>query len=149
MENTYWNNQGKHQSTYDRLLEQMPAQGASSTVAGEMIRAVSRLGYDFYNNGMGNNTSGAVNYLDKMGVFDYDRTNIFGKIYDHSRGRIYTGSYDGDDLHLAIESAIDLTMQMIEEHPELETTTNRDDMLDYGDPDEVFYDEDEDEEYAY
>jgi hypothetical protein len=148
MENTYWNKSGKYQADYDRLVDAMPWSGNCETTAGEMIRAASKLGYDFYNNGMGNNTSGAVNFLDKMGVFDYDRTNIFGKIYEYTRGKIYNGNYKGDDLHLAIEQMIDLTLEMIRKNPSLETQENTYDMLDFTDPEERFYDEEEEDYYV-
>jgi hypothetical protein len=83
-----------------------------------------------------------------MGVFDYDRTNIFGKIYEYTRGKIYNGNYNGDDLHLAIESMIDLTLEMIRANPSLETQENAYDMLDFTDPEERFYDEEEEDYYV-
>jgi len=149
MENTYWNNQGKYQNDYDRLVELMPAMGKSSTIAGELIRAASKLAHDFYNNGMGNNTSGAVNYLDHMCVFDNDNTNIYGTIYEYSRGRIYKGGYDGDALQVAIEKMIDLTIEFILENPEFETDKNTDDMFDFADDDEHFYDDEDEYEEEY
>ena len=57
MENTYWSQNGKYQIDYDRLVGLMPAMGNSNKVAGELIRCVSRLGHELYNNGMGNNSS--------------------------------------------------------------------------------------------
>jgi len=144
---TYWNNNGKYQADYDRLVEAMPMMGKCDTVAGEMIRAASKLGYDFYNNGMGNNTSGAINFLDDQGVFDMDRTNTFGIIYENTRGKVYPGNYNGDGFHQAIERMIDMTVEYILAHPELETTPNEDDMYDYEDPEERIYDEEEDDYY--
>ena len=148
MDLTYWNNKGTYQADYDRLVQLMPMSGKCETVAGELIRAATRLTYDFYNNGMGNNTSGAVNYLDHLCVFDYDNTNVFGKIYEYTRGKIYNGNYDGDELQMAIERMIDYTVQFILENPSLETQENTLDMFDFEDPEEHFYDEEEDDYYV-
>jgi hypothetical protein len=145
MENTYWNGKGKNQSQFDELVELMPSSGKSEVVAGELIRAANRLAYDFYNNGMGNNTSGAINFLDYYCVLDMDRTNIFGKIYEYSRGRIYQGNYKGDSLQTAIESMMDMTIEFILANPHLKTQANTDDIFDYEDPEQNFCEECDDE----
>ena len=52
---SYWNNNGAYQEEYDALYEKLvPAQGEANSVHGEMIRSISRLFYDFCNNGNGN-----------------------------------------------------------------------------------------------
>ena len=141
MENTYWNGNGKYQAEFDELLDLMPGSGKSDVVAGELIRAANRLAYDFYNNGMGNNTSGAINFLDYYGVLDMDRTNIFGKIYEYTRGRIYHGNYNGDELQTAIESMIDMTVEFIQANPHLKTQENEDDLFKFEDPEQNFCEE--------
>lgn len=118
MENTYWSNKGKYQADYDRLSGLMPAMGPAETVAGELIRAVSKLGHELYNNGMGNNSSGAVNFLRHNKVIDQDTHDT---IYPMTKGRIYNGHYDGDPLQVAIESAVDQTLEFIRKDPSLET----------------------------
>src|SRR6056300_255501 len=117
MENTYWNKQGKYQEDFDRLIKLMPDYGPAPTVGGEMMRAANRLVYDFYNNGMGNNTSGAINYLDRQGVMDRDNTNVFGVIYEYTRGRVYSGGYNGDSLQTAIEKMMDMTIEQLLNQP--------------------------------
>ena len=147
MENTYWNHKGKYQAEYDRMSDElMPAMGACDTVAGEMVRAVSRLGYDFYNNGMGNNTSGAVNFLREKGAID---PNTYDTIYEYTRGQLYHGDYHGDSLQVAIEGAVDSTVELILANPNLLTEANTEDMFDYEDPEQNFCEESyyEDEEY--
>lgn len=48
----YWNSKGKYQNIHDKMYkEKVPKQGSSDTVQGELIRAVSRLYYDYCNNG--------------------------------------------------------------------------------------------------
>jgi len=139
MENTYWNGNGKYQKEYDQMVNDLvPASGKCDTLAGEMIRAVSRLGYDFYNNGMGNNTSGALNFLESQGVTDSD---TFATIYEYTRGRIYHGHYNNDRLQESIEHLVDQTVGMILRNPQLMTIENQEDMFDYEEPEQNFCDE--------
>lgn len=146
MENTYWNGKGKYQEDYERLLELMPASGKAATVAGELIRSMSRLSYDFYNNGMGNNTSGALAFLHLQGVFDNeDDDECIGVIHPYTRGRTYGGNYDGDKLQAAMEKMVDLALKHIKDNPELEIKPNEQDMLDLNEELE-YEDEDEDED---
>jgi hypothetical protein len=61
---TYWNNDGRLQKEIDALTDALvPAQGKSATREGEMLSAAAKLQYEFYNNGGGNNVSGAMFYL--------------------------------------------------------------------------------------
>lgn len=138
MQNTYWNNKGRYQADYDRLVDLMPAMGECDTVAGELIRAASRLGHDFYNNGMGNNTSGAVNFLLAKGAID---AQTHATIYEYTRGQLYDGRYEGDSLQVAIEHMVDLTIEFIRANPELETQQNTEDMFSYEEPFQNFCEE--------
>ena len=138
MENTYWNNAGKYQADYDRLLELMPSMGKCDTVAGELIRAASRLGYDFYNNGMGNNTSGACNFLEQSGAIDRNTARV---IHEYTRGLTYSGHYDGDALQRSIESMVDQTIEFIFASPELLTKPNLVDMFEFSEDDQNWCDE--------
>ena len=129
MENTYWNDKGKFQAEYTRMVDELvPSMGNCETVAGELVRAVGRIGYDFYNNGMGNNTSGALNFLKHHSAIDDD---VFAAIYDYTRGQLYHGRYDGDALQVAIERAVDMTVEFILRNPQLMTMENTEDMFDY------------------
>lgn len=148
MENTYWNHKGKFQAEYEELFSLVPAMGKCDTVAGEMIRAVSKLDYDFYNNGMGNNTSGAANFLREQGAIDPD---TYATIYKYTRGRLYQGNYNGDSLQVAMERAVDQTVEMILRNPQLMTMANDVDMHDLSDEEEYFDDDDyyDEEEECY
>jgi hypothetical protein len=139
MENTYWNDKGKYQSDYANLWELVPSSGKCDTLAGEMIRAATRLCYDFYNNGMGNNTSGAIRFLESKCVFS-NNLDIFQTIYEYTRGRLYHGGYNGDQLQLAIEKMIDLTIEKIKEL-DAESISNEEDMFDYEEPEQPFCEE--------
>lgn len=49
---TYWSGEGKFQIDYDRLYSELvPMEGQSKTLNGELIRCISRLFYDYCNNG--------------------------------------------------------------------------------------------------
>ena len=51
----YWDNEGKYQGQYDRAWEQLiPASGEAKDGLPEALRAISRIGYDYYNNGFAN-----------------------------------------------------------------------------------------------
>ena len=50
--NSYWDNNGAYQKEYDALYDELvPNTGEADTLHGELIRAVSRLAYDYFNNG--------------------------------------------------------------------------------------------------
>ena len=52
---TYWNKQGAYQKESDKLFKKLvPDTGEAETVHGELIRSMSRLYYDYFNNGNGN-----------------------------------------------------------------------------------------------
>lgn len=49
---SYWNHEGAYEKQYNALYEALvPASGSATTLNGELIRAVSRLGYEYCNNG--------------------------------------------------------------------------------------------------
>ena len=48
----YWNGLGRYQIDYDDLYDELvPREGKAPTERGEILRIVSRLHYDIYNNG--------------------------------------------------------------------------------------------------
>lgn len=51
MNNTYWSSNGKYQAWYDELWKQVPAQGKADKLHIDLVRCVSKLYYDHYNNG--------------------------------------------------------------------------------------------------
>lgn len=63
-EATYWASNGTYTKEYEALYEQhVPMMGKCETLAGEVLRAVSKIYYDAFNNGFCNNTSGPRNFL--------------------------------------------------------------------------------------
>jgi hypothetical protein len=52
---SYWNHKGKYQQEYDAAWEALiPASGEAEDGLPEALRAISRVGYDYYNNGFCN-----------------------------------------------------------------------------------------------
>jgi hypothetical protein len=61
--NTYWSNTGMFQKEYDNLYDlHVPSSGSSNTIGGEIIRTISRIYYDYYNNGLCNLVQNVGNY---------------------------------------------------------------------------------------
>ena len=119
-------------ATFERIWEELvPREGNAATVAGEMIRAAGRLRYDFYNNGMGNNTSGALKFLREKSAIDKE---LFEYVLPYTTGRTYTGNYDNDLFHIAIDRIVEVTTKMVTYNPQLMTMENTEDMFDYEDP---------------
>ncbi len=50
-DNTYWNDSGKYQSYYDKIKYFVPAIGESDNPDIELLRCMSNIYYDVYNNG--------------------------------------------------------------------------------------------------
>ena len=52
---TYWDNEGKWQEQYNKAWKQLiPMSGEAEDGWPEALRAISRIGYDYYNNGFCN-----------------------------------------------------------------------------------------------
>ena len=132
----YWDGNAKYQEQFERLEHDLvPESGSCSTVAGELIRAAGRLNWDFYNNGMGNNESGAINFLKHHGVVD---SKTFSTIHNYSRGELYEGNFGADRLHNAIIRMTDRTVEFILENPDLESLENTVDLLDLEEEEECY-----------
>lgn len=51
----YWDNNGKYQEQYNKAWEKLiPFQGEAEDGWPELLRSISRIGYDYYNNGFCN-----------------------------------------------------------------------------------------------
>lgn len=130
----------------NELFEELvPPQGKADTVAGEIIRAVCRLHYRNWNDGdhvgvgYGKETCNpAARFLAKRGSREMETViyNMWGDPLDDS--------YDA-----SMEILLDQTIQYIDDHPELKTAPNAEDMFDYRDKYEDVDDEDEDDDSWY
>lgn len=136
----------KIQERINVLFEELvPRTGKADTVAGEIIRAISRIGYRNYNDGdhlgvgYGRETCNpAGRYLAAKG--DPEIARLVWEAW----GIINDEAYDN---HLAqLEEAV---VTFIDNHPELRQQENTEDIWDYRDEDEDVddYEDDEDEWY--
>jgi len=92
----YWDNEGPHQETYDRLSGKLvPLCGNSGTLEGEFLRAAGKLCHEFYNNGGGNNVSGALRFLrDRYPNFDFAWWDTLAPYVTGRGGRAPQSVYD-------------------------------------------------------
>lgn len=152
---TFWNKQHslaeKAQTLYDQLV---PGQGNCTTLQGEMIRASSKIGYDWYNNGWGcNNWSGAVCFIkENYHLFPNPPEKCFidqlmkelDYVSEFSHGEPCDMNYGGRNC-LAVTKIHEIIVNTILANPE--PIANTDDMLKYTEADyQECCDEDEDEE---
>ena len=122
--------------------ELVPASGKAATVAGEIIRAISRIGYR-------NN-----NDRDHLGVgYGRETCNPAGRYLAAKCDdriakfiRAIWGEEDDNYYETGLAELEDAILEYLEQHPELKKTDNTEDMWDYRDSDE---DIDEDDEWEY
>jgi len=121
----------------DRL---MPPSGKAETVAGEIIRAVDRIWYRWFNDG------------DKINVgYGRETCNGTARFLEEVRGtdfpaEVWNGSLDDDEYTEFAEGLVDEMFAHLKAHPELEATPNTDDSRsDFVDID-LDREEDDDEE---
>jgi len=123
--------------------ELVPCSGNADTVAGEIVRAACRIGYRNYNDGdhigigYGKETCNpAARYLMAKGDKAVEKAVIDA-----------WGIYDDDLYDAALEKLEKAVLSYLDEHPELKTAANAENMWDYRDPEEDVDDySDEDEE---
>jgi hypothetical protein len=124
MQNTYWNNQGKHQKAYQELTNDlMSAHGKADTLHGELLRALGKIYYDYYNNGMCNNTTGPCNFLKAKINFEGLVESAFKDIYIESSASGYTPM----EMEVPLEMVADYVIEHI---MSTENQPNSEDMWD-------------------
>lgn len=116
-----------------QLFEELvPSSGSASTVAGEIVRAVCRINYRYLNDG------------DHVGV-GYGKMvcNPAARYLKQKAGADVAQAVSDlwcveDDEHYSIllDKLIEEVLSYIEDNPELRTTENTEDMLDFVDKDE-------------
>ncbi len=128
--------------TLNKMFEEMvPGVGKADTVAGEIVRATTRIGYRFINDGdmigvgYGNVTcNAAARYL-------IEKVPDTVEIIEGMWGERNEDMYEGE-----LGDLIDTVVYYIDFHPELKSMPNKEDMFDYRDA-EVDVEDDEDEEW--
>ena len=126
--------------------ELVPFQGKADTVAGEIIRAICRIGYRYINDGdqididYGKKTCNpAARYLQSVGDLTIQLSIA-----------VMWSEYNEAAYEESLEELKQDVLDYLEKHPELKTTPNTDDMLDFTAPedDDWGHDEDEEDEWA-
>lgn len=145
MEKSYWNGNGTFQATYQKLYDALvPDSGSCANLEGELLRASCKLYYDYYNNGMCNNTSGPARFIMKKleAVLTPEVNSAILDIYYECNG----GGYTSKDLENQLEVLADFIIVYIA-GKNGEYQANSEDMYDFQEPDN--YDDEDDDEYGY
>lgn len=129
--NSYWNNNGKYNLEYENLWRRLvPAEGKASTVAGEVLRAVSRLYYRWYNDGdriqvrLGEWVAvSAIKAFKYLYQFHEPVSGFSTK--DLMENIVFAATEE--DYELALERALDTIIEWAAKQP---NTPNEDDFLD-------------------
>lgn len=128
----------------DVLFEELvPPSGKCDSLAGEIIRAASRIGYRFFNDGDQLGIGYGKETCNAAGRFLIKRTNE--RIADIVSDMF--GLYSEEKYENKLKDLLDAVVEHVEGNPELRQTETED-MFDYYDKDEDVDDfEDEEEEW--
>jgi len=99
MENTYWNGKGKYQKQYEILEKLIPKEKRSKYENIELLRCISNVYYDYYNNGFCNYDilQEELGFLAKYGFHISKNTtpkeleNIMNAIIERILGKLIIG----------------------------------------------------------
>lgn len=62
----YWDESSPYMAEYQEFWEELvPREGEADTLQGELLRMISRISYDYYNNGFGNDRSEEAQFLNQ------------------------------------------------------------------------------------
>lgn len=141
----------KRQEEFDKLFDKyVPGSGKAPTVAGELLRAVGRIGYRYFNDGdkigtgYGRETvNAAARYVMKKGSPSMATT-----IEQLWSSDPYYEMINDQKYEILLNKLVNTTLQFIETNPELTEKPNNEDLWNYTDPEEDVDDyPEEDEEY--
>jgi len=112
--NIYWNSKGKYSKEYESLMYLVPSQGAADTVEGELLRACSKIYYDYYNNAFINNWSGFFNYLfSKNEELALDLDEELKSLKDYKMGSLGPVQGTNTQLETSLESMVSKVLKHI------------------------------------
>jgi len=95
----YWDNNGKYQEQYTKAWEQLiPASGEAENGWPEALRAISRIGYDYYNNGFCNLWQRWEEFDGEDHYDEYEMDSYYEDMVDYLRHHI------PGDLHKGLTS---------------------------------------------
>jgi hypothetical protein len=90
---SYYYKTGKYTTEYDSMYDRLvPTQGPSLTLQGEILRAISKIYFDYMNNGFGNNWAPVLQFLIDKGM----PTNIANYLSNFAVGDTSVNETDYD-----------------------------------------------------
>lgn len=107
----YWTEQGKYQAEADQLQTLLPPAGACATHKGEIWRAATKIYYDYFNNGFGNDWREPAAFLINSVTLSQE---IYDILYDHAAGNT-ADAYD-KEMDLMIDQVIE-HLRTVEDRP--------------------------------
>ena len=108
--NTYWFNNGRYQEELDGLNNDSLIQLTDpECFEKSLLNALSNIYYDYYNNGMCNNTSGSIRFIMKFNDLLKIPSDYLITVYKVSN----TGHYTDIDLELQLEYIADSIIEYI------------------------------------
>ena len=158
----FWDKTHRLSAQADQLFEELvPPVGMCNTVQGELLRASSKIGYDWYNNGWGcNNWSGAVRFLqeytDTMPVQGTSQQikefySALRQVYEYSHGEpVDIGDSTADRLvttiHEYVVTCVLANSTMIENTVDMWDLQELDFLPEEDDDQYEYFDDDEEED---
>lgn len=110
--NQYWCCHGKYQNEANVLIEMLPFQGSTGFLELEFFRAATKIYYDLFNNGFGNNWSEPFLFLslyaERIGINEDD----LYEIKDYAEGKVIQ-KYNEEDVYEAMEKIVDAVVQYV------------------------------------
>lgn len=110
---SYWGNEGKYEAEYKELYRNhVKSKGRSESLRGELLRCVSKLYYDLYNNGGCN-----VDYRDRSSFYGQmiKLVSTYLKIPQYAIDAVFR---DGDDSEGILDDMIDKAIEYIQTNPD-------------------------------
>lgn len=128
----------KMEELFDELV---PMNGKADTVAGEIVRAYSRIAYRYYNDGDMLGLGYGKETCNAAGRYLAEKVPAVGELLEYMWGGEPNKDYEDDLLRVG-----EAVLAQLKKHPELKTEKNEEDMWDYYDKYEDVDDEDDEED---
>ena len=128
----------KMNQLFDELV---PTNGKADTVAGEIVRAYSRIAYRYYNDGDMLGLGYGKETCNAAGRYLAEKVPAAEGLIEYMWGGEPDKEYENDLLRVG-----EAVLAQLKKHPELKTEKNEEDMWDYRDKDEDVVDEDDEED---
>lgn len=131
----------KNEKLFDELV---PFEGKAWSVAGELVRAVNRIGYRFWNDGdqigieYGNETCNAAARYIMYEFPDTEMDEIVASLW---------GLYDEKKYETGVERLVASMVEYLENNPKLMEEESKVEFFQYRENDDIFWEEEDDEWY--